>query len=97
VANDDLSFTPPGPKTGSHLRVNAVRAPGGELVTDAIVDDGQSKPKRRRFHTLDELREFVGTPMEGAAWSCGCAVLFDAIGGIRVYEPCDRHRDKLTG
>jgi len=96
VADDDLRFTPPGPKTGSHLRVSAVRAPGGELVTDAIVDDGQTAP--RKFKTLDEVRAFIGgAGTKAAIFPCHCAVVLGDDDSVLGYDPCKEHLKKLTG
>lgn len=64
MSNDDLRFTPPEPKIGSHARFSARRLFDGDVVTDAIIDNGESAPpKLRKFHTLDELRGFIGVPM----------------------------------
>jgi hypothetical protein len=91
----DDRFAPPGPKSGSHLRIMAQRGPAGELVTDALIDS-KPAPKRRKFKTIDEIHAFVTGPMEGAAWQCGCIAACDARGNVRAYEPCARHLAQLS-
>ncbi len=95
MADDDLRFTPPEPKTGSHLRVSAHHGRAGDVATDAIVDDGQSR--RRPFSTLAEVRAFVGeSGTKASIFECGCTVVLGDGDDVRGYDPCAAHLAKLT-